>query len=250
MLANAFGGAATSSRPSKNASLETPKKPTTRTTAPTVAQPPDSEVATETMLAISSEYSALGHLNHCPSGMYLTPSTESLLIWLGVLFVRQGYYASSVLRFRVTFPQDYPQQPPAVSFTTDVFHPLVSQTDGAFALAPRFSPWMPKDHHVFDVLYWIKAAFKKPALDKLTERDCLNKEALRLYRESPSSFSALALQTSGLSQSPSALFDSDHPQMGGRSQGGVVFRQMAAVELVKVRKEVGLPEPRDVPVPE
>ncbi|KAG8981661.1 hypothetical protein FRB90_007097, partial [Tulasnella sp. 427] len=233
MLANAFGGGIGASRSSKNVSIDTPQKGSTRTPAPT----PDAEVSTETILTISSEYAALGHLNHCPSGMYLSPSTESLLVWLGVLFVHQGYYASSVLRFRLTFPQDYPKQPPAVAFTTDVFHPLVSQTDGSFSLAPRFSPWMPKDHHVFDVLYWIKAAFKKPALDKLTERDCLNKEALRLYRESPPSFAALALQTSGLSQSPSALFDSDHPQMGGRSQGGIVFRQMAASELSKLRKE-------------
>lgn len=44
----------------------------------------------------------------------------------------------------------------------------------------------PKDHHVFDVLHWIKAAFKKHALDEIKEIDCLNKEAFRLYARLPS----------------------------------------------------------------
>ena len=35
----------------------------------------------------------------------------------------------------------YPATPPAVQFLTDVFHPLVSQADGAFNLAARFNPW-------------------------------------------------------------------------------------------------------------
>lgn len=37
----------------------------------------------------------------------------------------------------------------------------------------------PKDHHVFDVLHFIKKAFKKHALDDIKEGDCLNKEAYR-----------------------------------------------------------------------
>lgn len=38
----------------------------------------------------------------------------------------------------------------------------------------------PKEHHVFDILHWIKAAFKKHALDEIKEIDSLNKEAFRL----------------------------------------------------------------------
>jgi len=37
----------------------------------------------------------------------------------------------------------------------------------------------PKEHHAFDVLHWVKVAFKKHALDKFTEADCFNKEAYR-----------------------------------------------------------------------
>lgn len=53
----------------------------------------------------------------------------------------------------------------------------------------EWTPWMdlfglptlrrPKEHHVFDVLHWVKAAFKKHALDEIKEADCLNKEAFR-----------------------------------------------------------------------
>lgn len=44
----------------------------------------------------------------------------------------------------------------------------------------RNSPeYRPKEHHVFDVLHWIKVAFKKHALDQFEESDCYNKEAFR-----------------------------------------------------------------------
>lgn len=51
-----------------------------------------------------------------------------------------GYYADAVLKFRLAFPDDYPENPPAVDFITDVFHPLISPT-GSFNLSPRFRPW-------------------------------------------------------------------------------------------------------------
>lgn len=47
----------------------------------------------------------------------------------------------SILKFRLTFPTDYPERPPVVQFMTDVFHPLISQQDGTFNLAPKFRPW-------------------------------------------------------------------------------------------------------------
>jgi ubiquitin-protein ligase len=47
----------------------------------------------------------------------------------------------NILKFRITFPADYPDKPPVVQFLTDVFHPLISQQTGVFNLAPRFRPW-------------------------------------------------------------------------------------------------------------
>jgi len=194
-----------------------------------------------TRTAISLEYASLRHSQHCPLGIYVIPSAETLRVWHAVFFVHQGYYADAILRFRLTFPIDYPENPPVAHFVTDVFHPLIGQ-DGVFNLSPRFRPWRPKEHHVFDVLHYIKAAFKKHALDKLKEPDCLNKEAFHLYHNSTSSFAALATQSSSLSQSPSALFDRDHPSLTGQSSDGFVFRELSREQLREVRKKIGLQE--------
>ena len=56
-------------------------------------------------------------------------------------FLFTGYYADSILKFRVRFPFTYPARAPEVTFTTDVFHPLISNEDGTLNIAPRFSPW-------------------------------------------------------------------------------------------------------------
>ncbi|KAI0353511.1 UBC-like protein [Trametes cingulata] len=199
-----------------------------------------------TRTAISLEYASLRHTGHCPLGMYITPSPDNLMVWDAVFFVHQGYYADSILKFRLTFPPDYPERPPVVQFLTDVFHPLISQQDGTFNLAPRFRPWRPKEHHVFDVLHWIKAAFKKHALDEIKEADCFNKEAYR-YHDTTSSFAALATQSSMLSQSASALFDRDHPSMAGKGSHSMQFKELKPEQLDALRKKLGLQDWEDVP---
>lgn len=62
----------------------------------------------------------------CPEGVFvsLTPGDPSL--WSGVLFVRDGPYAPAVLRFQISFPDSYPRLPPLVTFSTDMFHPLIT----------------------------------------------------------------------------------------------------------------------------
>jgi len=48
------------------------------------------------------------------------------------------------------------------------------------------------------------------------------------------------MQTSGLSQSTSALYDRDHPHMAGKTQGGFVFRSIPESELKVLRDRIGL----------
>lgn len=64
--------------------------------------------------------------NACPKGIYLTVLPGDSTLWEGVLFARKGPYYPAILRFQISFPEEYPQKPPLVVFTTDVFHPLVS----------------------------------------------------------------------------------------------------------------------------
>ncbi|PWY90075.1 ubiquitin-conjugating enzyme [Aspergillus heteromorphus CBS 117.55] len=60
-----------------------------------------------------------------PPGTYVSLSPGDPTLWLGVIFVRSGPYASAVLRFQIRFPASYPDMPPLVNFATDVFHPLI-----------------------------------------------------------------------------------------------------------------------------
>ncbi|KAG6850044.1 hypothetical protein H0H93_002053 [Arthromyces matolae] len=155
-------------------------------------------VSVLTRTTVSLEYAALRHHLHCPLGMYIVPSVEDLLVWNAVFFVHQGahgpsssllyttkrcrlgYYAGAILKFCIVFPPTYPDKPPEVQLATDVFHPLIDNVTGAFSMSPRFKPWRPHEHRIFHVLHYIKAAFKKNALDEIQEMDCLNKEAFRL----------------------------------------------------------------------
>lgn len=62
----------------------------------------------------------------CPDGVFvsLTPGDPSL--WSGVIFIRNGPYAPAIVRFQISFPDAYPQLPPLVTFSTDMFHPLIT----------------------------------------------------------------------------------------------------------------------------
>ncbi|KAI0315978.1 ubiquitin-conjugating enzyme/RWD-like protein [Amylostereum chailletii] len=209
---------------------------------PSKVLPPKSDpiLSTVSRAAIAFEYASLRYEAHCPLGMYVLPNTDDNSVWDLVLFVHQGYYADAILKLRLTFPPEYPDRPPVVHFITDVFHPLVSQQDGLFNLAPRFRPWRPKEHHVYDVLHFIKAAFKKHALDDVKDHDCLNKEAFR-YHDSTSSFAALATQSSMLSQTASALFDRDHPSMATKGPShALAFKELKPSQSAAIRAQLGL----------
>ncbi|KAL4941349.1 hypothetical protein BDV06DRAFT_4260 [Aspergillus oleicola] len=60
-----------------------------------------------------------------PPGVYVSVSPSDPSLWACVIFVRSGPYASAILRFQIRFPPDYPNRPPLVTFSTDVFHPLI-----------------------------------------------------------------------------------------------------------------------------
>ncbi|KAH7384443.1 ubiquitin-conjugating enzyme/RWD-like protein [Pyrenochaeta sp. MPI-SDFR-AT-0127] len=70
------------------------------------------------------EFSSLRHAHLDGVFVSITPGDPSL--WVGVIFVRKGPYAPAVLRFQISFPPSYPTLPPLVTFSTDVFHPLLT----------------------------------------------------------------------------------------------------------------------------
>ncbi|CAJ2513586.1 Uu.00g017050.m01.CDS01 [Anthostomella pinea] len=62
----------------------------------------------------------------CPDGVFVSLTPGDPTLWSGVLFVRDGPYAPAVMRFQISFPDSYPGLPPLVTFSTDMFHPLIT----------------------------------------------------------------------------------------------------------------------------
>lgn len=46
-----------------------------------------------TRATLNFQYASLRNINHCPTGMYITPSVESTLVWDAVLFVHKGQHS-------------------------------------------------------------------------------------------------------------------------------------------------------------
>ncbi|KAI8642257.1 ubiquitin-conjugating enzyme/RWD-like protein [Parasitella parasitica] len=134
------------------------------------------------------------------------PSSENFNIWYGVIFVNQGYYSSGAFKFRVAIPEAYPEYPPAVTFISDMFHPLID-SGGNLSLSQQFPTWRPCEDYIFHVLHYIKNIFKKAVLDTLIEKYCPQKEPYRLYRTDTKTFTKLAKQCAELSISESYIYD-------------------------------------------
>ncbi|RCI09566.1 hypothetical protein L249_4049 [Ophiocordyceps polyrhachis-furcata BCC 54312] len=62
----------------------------------------------------------------CPDGVFVSLTPGDATLWTAVLFVRDGPYAQAILRFQISFPDAFPSLPPLVTFSTDMFHPLIS----------------------------------------------------------------------------------------------------------------------------
>src|ERR1700749_3939206 len=62
----------------------------------------------------------------CPEGVFVTITPGQPSLWSGVLFVRKGPYAPSILRFQLSFLSQFPAQPPLITFSSDIFHPLLT----------------------------------------------------------------------------------------------------------------------------
>ncbi|MCJ1435355.1 hypothetical protein MMC27_004727 [Xylographa pallens] len=63
---------------------------------------------------------------NCPPGIYVSLTPGNPNTWSGVFFTRNGPYVPAILRFEVTFPDEYPRFPPLIVFNSDIFHPLVT----------------------------------------------------------------------------------------------------------------------------
>ncbi|KAI8324157.1 UBC-like protein [Martensiomyces pterosporus] len=152
------------------------------------------------------ELMGLSTLGHCPRGVYIMPSLQSINVWHGVMFVKRGYWRDAVIRFRIDIPREYPNRHPIISLVSPVFHPLVRREDGRFALEQQFPKWTPYSDYIFHALYYFKNAFKNRVLKQLEPRDCYNIDAYMKFKGDLPRFREFARIDSMNSHKPENLY--------------------------------------------
>ncbi|KAJ3096495.1 hypothetical protein HDU97_005854 [Phlyctochytrium planicorne] len=111
----------------------------------------------------------------------------------------------------MTIPDGYPEEGPTVRFITDMFHPLVDNRDGFFALRQQFPQWRAHKDYLCHVLHYVKNSFREAVLSNLEEVHCPNKEAHRMFFHERPLFAKLAAQCAQLSASEGIVYDNDGP---------------------------------------
>lgn len=85
-------------------------------------------------------------------------------------------YEDGLFKLLLTFPKNYPDDPPDIKFVTKIYHPNISFDDGVICISSKSSDW-DENRNIINVIYSIYDLLKKPNLDH-----GLNKEALLLYK--------------------------------------------------------------------
>ncbi|ORY33960.1 ubiquitin-conjugating enzyme/RWD-like protein [Naematelia encephala] len=164
------------------------------------------EISTLLAAELGLEYASLRAVGICPTGIYITPSTSTLLRWHGVFFVHRGPYAGAVLHFTLTFPTTYPRTAPTIQFDSEVYHPMVDPRTRIWSPRGKLAQWQPRVHHVPHLLHSLKASFKTKALDEIAEDEAINKQIWSLHRHSPQTFLSMTAQRSLHSTSRHTLY--------------------------------------------
>lgn len=132
---------------------------------------------------------------------------RSFVVWFGVIFVRNGYYAEGIFRFNISLPKDFPNTTDVpvsichffhsenvtnnlsfkmqkVIFQSEVIHPLICQYTGITNISDAFPSWNPTENHLWQLLKYIQFIFLHPiaCLSSNTVK-VSNQEAADMLRE-------------------------------------------------------------------
>ena len=78
-----------------------------------------------------------------PTGVDAVPTEENLLFWNGVIFgPEKTAFEGGTFHLILKFTEEYPNKPPEVKFTSEMFHPNVF-ADGSIALDILEERWSP-----------------------------------------------------------------------------------------------------------
>ncbi|PNW75165.1 hypothetical protein CHLRE_12g515450v5 [Chlamydomonas reinhardtii] len=130
--------------------------------------------ASAAMLRLLSDLKAIK--SEPPEGCSASPLDESnLMVWQATIFgPDESEWEGGIFTLRFTFTERYPDKPPRVRFSSEMFHPNVYQ-DGSLCMDVLQDQWSPC-HNVSTLLTSIQSL--------LTDPNCsspANPEAAQLY---------------------------------------------------------------------
>ena len=122
-----------------------------------------------------------------PSNCFAGPTSENdLHTWNATIVGPEGSpYAGGIFNLAIRFPTDYPFKPPAVAFTTKVFHPNIN-AQGGICLDILKTEWSPA-LSIAKVLLSISSL-----LTDANPRDPLVPEIAQLYESNRDEFNKVA----------------------------------------------------------
>jgi ubiquitin-protein ligase len=112
-----------------------------------------------------------------PAGVSGAPSEDNIMIWNAVIFGPEDTpFEDGTFKLQMEFTEEYPNKPPAVKFTTKIFHPNV-YADGGICLDILQNRWSPT-YDVSSILTSIQSL-----LDEPNPNSPANSLAAQLYME-------------------------------------------------------------------
>lgn len=85
-------------------------------------------------------------------------------------------FENGLFKLLLTFPKNYPEDPPKIKFVTKIYHPNISLDDGTICLSSLSNDW-DGTQNIINIIYSIYSLLKEPNLSH-----GLNNEALLLYK--------------------------------------------------------------------
>ena len=99
-----------------------------------------------------------------PHGVSAAPQDDNILLWRAIIFGPEDtVWEGGTFQLELTFAEDYPNKPPAVIFTTRIFHPNV-YNDGKICLDILQNTWSPIND-VSAVLISVQSLLADPNAD-------------------------------------------------------------------------------------
>ena len=126
-------------------------------------------------LRLMSDYKSI--TREPPPGASARPvSEDNLFVWVATVFgPTETPWEGGIFQLKLTFPETYPDKPPRVRFTGEVFHPNVF-ADGNLCLDIIQDKWSPV-YSVASILTSIQSLLTDP-----NPNSPANPEAAQLYR--------------------------------------------------------------------